>query len=358
MAMSGMTGYDQATSYPSAAQYNSYVPNLPVVPPGGAGSDPTGGVGGDPRAAAHMHQWHQYQHHHHPHPQQQVSQMEGSPTHQQQQQQHQQQRYPYYDRNGYYMHQGNSQSALDPSAQNWHEPVSVAGGTGAGINVGSLSPNSAAALRPDSPNSVQLQQQQQQHQLSQHSFPGNVQIPPPPPTVSSAPNSCGSTGASAVGAAAAAGSLPPSASSVVNQYSCKMPPGLNGPPSPSNNLGQPQQQPQQPQKTEQPSPHQYQAQYQCPITQQQQQQQQSQQQVYNNNLPPGGPHQQGGPGPVGGHNTYALTPEHGQPSPTGMGSGNNTQEGPTGGGGAGGPQAPISSVMYPWMRSQFGESIE
>ena len=61
-------------------------------------------------------------------------------------------------------------------------------------------------------------------------------------------------------------------------------------------------------------------------------------QTWNNNLPGAG----------AGHvqNSYSLAP-HGQPSPLPPGPG-----GPQGGPG----QAPVPSPLYPWMRSQFGES--
>ena len=63
-------------------------------------------------------------------------------------------------------------------------------------------------------------------------------------------------------------------------------------------------------------------------------------QTWNNNLP--------GAGAGAGHvqNSYSLAP-HGQPSPLPPGPG-----GPQGGPG----QAPVPSPLYPWMRSQFGES--
>eukprot|EP00096_Caligus_rogercresseyi_P001673 TRINITY_DN127_c1_g2_i3.p1 TRINITY_DN127_c1_g2~~TRINITY_DN127_c1_g2_i3.p1 ORF type:complete len:351 (+),score=107.34 TRINITY_DN127_c1_g2_i3:172-1224(+) len=105
--MSGMTGYDQTTSYP-ASQYN-YVPNL-------SGGGPGSPLAEDPNRGA-MHQWHHYGggggNHHHQMPQQQPPPQQvvepNSPN---------ANRYPsYYDgRNGYYMHGGQLESP-------WHEPV-------------------------------------------------------------------------------------------------------------------------------------------------------------------------------------------------------------------------------------------
>ncbi|XP_071745312.1 uncharacterized protein [Lepeophtheirus salmonis] len=119
--MSGMTGYDQTTSYP-ASQYN-YVPNL-----SGGPASPVDGGGGDPHRG--MHQWHHYSGHH------QMQQPVGGDPHSPNAN-----RYPsYYDsRNGYYMHHGggHQQQQIEPGS--WHEPV---------------------LPRADSPISQQLAQQQ------------------------------------------------------------------------------------------------------------------------------------------------------------------------------------------------------
>ncbi len=185
--MSGMTGYDQATSYPTAAQYN-YVPNLQGMGLGGGGQDP----GLDPRQ---LQQWHhQYQPH-------QMHQGHSPTT----------QRYPYYDRNGYYQH--HQQQQLD-----WHEPVvstavaSTAGTPGPGA--AGTGAAAGAVPRPDSPGSVQ--QQLAQQQPTNHSFSS----PPPPPQTSG-----------------------------VNQYSCKLAAGTaTGPPSPTQQQQQQKTEPQQQQQ--------------------------------------------------------------------------------------------------------------
>ena len=260
-----MTGYDQATSYPSAAQYN-YVPNLHGGGPGGDTS-----LASDPRQ---LHQWHQYQH----------QQMQGSPS----------QRYPYYDRNGYYQHQ---QQHLDP--QSWHEPVAAAS---AAVSTGATTPG--ANNRSDSPTSLSQ---------PQHSFPGAT----PPGAAQSQTQQAGSGGPV---------QPPPQQSQAnVNQYSCKLAPV---PPSP-------------PASETAPSQHQYQ-QYPCPLGGQNQAQQ-PQQAIYNNNLP-----QQV-------HNTYALTSDHGQPSPVGPGSAGGPQNTQQPQQAPSTPQAPLPSPLYPWMRSQFGK---
>lgn len=113
--MSGMTGYDQTTSYTNSPY--SYIPGVQ------GGQDPSA-LNADPRQIAS--QWHQY-------PQQpQHPSIQGSPT---------QHRYPYYDRNGYYVHQG---SGSDSQNATWHEPVPPSG-------------------RPDSP--IGVQQVTAQHHL-------------------------------------------------------------------------------------------------------------------------------------------------------------------------------------------------
>ena len=288
--MSGMTGYDQATSYPSPAQYGNYVPNLQ-----GAGD----GLGGDPRQLHGGHGWHHGHGYGAPHP---GAQMQSSPT--------QQQRYPYYDRNGYYMHQG-----AEGSQQNWHEPVVPVSG-------GGLGPPVAGAVRPDSPSNVMP-----------HGFPQVPQQPVPQQPGGGAPGS------------------------QQGQYSCKL---ATGPPSPSEVVQQKiepnSQHPTPPggnSMGQQQTPYQ---QYPCPISQSQQHSQgQNQQQVYNNNLPqvPQPPPNGAGVGGSGnGAPPYNLTPEHhGQPSPGSMGGGGPNSQNQNA------PQAPLPSPLYPWMRSQFGKGF-
>lgn len=114
--MSGMTGYDQTTSY---SQYN-YVPNLQS--PDAAlvgGVDPRQLHGGWGMAAnqGHAHYTH----------------MQGSPG-----QHHAHRGYSYYDRNGYYVHQQHGGGAGAAGAGNnfdWHDPSGAA----------------PASMRPDSP---------------------------------------------------------------------------------------------------------------------------------------------------------------------------------------------------------------
>lgn len=278
-----MTGYDQATSYPTS-QYN-YVPNLQSAGDGGG----TGAAVVDPRQ---LHGgWGNPQGYHH------VQPMQGSPGQTGQgQPQGQQQRYPYYDRNGYYVHQQHGQSFETAS---WHEPVSVAAAAAA---------VQQSSCRSDSPSALQ---------------------PYPSPVVSTA----------------------------TGNYSCKMavqPPHSAGATPPSPSQQKTNDNPQSVAAAQHTQQQQY-AQYQCPLTQSSQPQPPPPN-VYNNNLPVPQPQPvhnsyslSGEPGAGGG----GPPPPHvvgGQPSPV-------QQQQPQQGGGqtqqAAPPQAPLPSPLYPWMRSQF-----
>jgi hypothetical protein len=296
--MSGMTGYDQATSYPTS-QYN-YVPNLqsPVDNASVVGGvDPRQLHGGWGSAQAHAH----------------YAQMQGSPGGLEAvgsaagtAQHHR--GYPYYDRNGYYVHQQHGGGAFD----SWHDP----------------------SLRPDSPTSAAVC----------HNAPPSY----PSPAVSSS---------ATVGSA---------------NYSCKMavqPPALSAgatPPSPTHPQQKTNDNPQQPQL--QPQYGGGGQQYggpPCPLTQNSQQPPGVASGGYNNNLqpvvtpgggiPPPGHHP---PNQVG-HNSYSLSGsdgggvgahvgEHSPVHPQPPGAGQNQPA----------PQASLPSPLYPWMRSQFGKTLD
>ena len=311
--MSGMTGYDQAASY-STSQY-SYVPNLPSATGGNGLNGQTGGGGvatGDPNGSLgdprQLHQWHHGGYHQ---PSHGMQMPQGSPT---------SQRYPsYYDRNGYYnVHQ----QSLD-SQQSWHEPV-VPGS-------GALNTGGTTTPRPDSPSSIGMQQ-------TGYASPA-VTNP-----VNNTSYSCKMAAQQAAASLAVSGSLT----------------GPGGPPSPNTPQGQPKGN-DNPQQQHQATVGQQYPQYQqCPLSQ-------SSQPIYNNNIPPPPPGSvvgPGGPGVPGGphqpvHNSYSLSPDGhvGQPSPGSMGQGTPGGGPPNGPQGPGAPQAPLPSPLYPWMRSQFGKTL-
>ncbi len=317
--MSGMTGYDQAASY---TQYN-YVPNLQTADGGVAGAG-TGGLA-DPRqlhvAGGGWGTPQGYAHHQNMSPGGGAGGGGGGAAH------HQHRGYPYYDRNGYYVHQ--QHAGQTAGFDTWHEPAVTPVTPGAGGVPPPGTPVSSSGLpgRPDSPSSVTGY--------------------PSPAAVTSAAN-----------------------------YSCKMavPPGGVTPPSPGSAQQQSQQQapkasagadnPQQ----MQPYAGQQQTQYQCPLTQSSQAQG-----VYNNNMPagagPGGPPPSGGGGAAGIHNSYSLSSDGSAPpsgGPNGQAGGGGVvggqhspgqqaPPGPNGPGGQNQSQAPLPSPLYPWMRSQFGK---
>ena len=282
--MSGMTGYDQATSYPTS-QYN-YVPNLQ-----GPDGSLVGGVDprqlhagwGMPNQAGHAH----------------YTPMQGSPG------QHHaagHRGYPYYDRNGYYVHQqhasGGGGVGSNGGFESWHDP--------------------AGGLRPDSPTAAGL----------------------------SAPPSYPSPAVSTAGAG--------------SNYSCKMAvqspahPGAGvTPPSPTQKTNDnPQLQ----------SPYGSGAgtQYgQCPLSTNSQPTPGGAPSYSNSQIPqpPGGATH-----PPNVHNSYSLSGSEGT---SGGGSGAHVgqpspvQQQPPGGSQnqQGAPQAPLPSPLYPWMRSQFGKAL-
>ena len=300
--MSGMTGYDQATSYPS--QYN-YVPNLQS--PDAAlvgGVDPRQLHGGWGMAAANQ------SHAHYTH-------MQGSPG----QHGHSSHRgYSYYDRNGYYVHQGHAPNgAAGAGFDSWHDPSASA-------------PPPSGMGRSESPTS------------------GLTVAPPsyPSPVVASVSTSSGS------------GSV---------NYSCKMavqPPAHSGgtPPSPTQQKTNDNPQLQSPYGAAggaSAGPGQNYGQ--CQLSQ--------------NSQPGGGPNaatpystnnplqpQSGPPGVPPVHNSYCGSdggsggPTGGSSGTTGAHVGQPSPVGQTPGGGqnqGGAPQAPLPSPLYPWMRSQFGK---
>ena len=281
--MSGMTGYDQATSYPTS-QYN-YVPNLQ-----GPDGSLVGGVDprqlhagwGMPNQAGHAH----------------YTPMQGSPG------QHHaagHRGYPYYDRNGYYVHQQHASGGgvgSNGGFESWHDP--------------------AGGLRPDSPTAAGL----------------------------SAPPSYPSPAVSTAGAG--------------SNYSCKMAvqspahPGAGvTPPSPTQKTNDnPQLQ----------SPYGSGAgtQYgQCPLSTNSQPTPGGAPSYSNSQIPqpPGGATH-----PPNVHNSYSLSGSEGT---SGGGSGAHVgqpspvQQQPPGGSQnqQGAPQAPLPSPLYPWMRSQFGKAL-
>jgi hypothetical protein len=293
-----MTGYDQATSYPS--QYN-YVPNLQN--PDAAlvgGVDPRQLHGGWGMAAANQ------SHAHYTH-------MRGSPG-----AQHHtgHQGYSYYDRNGYYVHQQHG------AAGGATTPTGVANGAAAAAAAASFdSWHDPGGLRPDSP--------------------GALTAPPsyPSPAVAS------TSGGSSVNYSCKMAVQPPAHS------------GPGGtPPSPT------QQKTNDNPQLQSPSVYgggqtQYGA---CPLTQNSQPPGGPATPYSNSSGGPMQP-VTGGPPPTV-HNSYcgseagsagaaasgAGGAHVGQPSPV--------QQPPGGGQNQpGAPQAPLPSPLYPWMRSQFGK---
>ena len=299
--MSGMTGYDQTTSYPS--QYN-YVPNLQSPDP----SLVAGGV--DPR---HLQSWGMatanQSHAHYTH-------MQGSPG---------QHGHPaaaghrgyssYYDRNGYYVHQhgaaaaaaatGNGGGAFD----SWHDPGGMrpeSPTSGAGIAPPTYPSPAATSAASSSVNySCKMAVQPPAHSAgatppspTQQKTNDNPQLQSPygggqPPygqcQLSQNSQQAGGPG---VGGAAGGGAVTP------NSFSSQLPPQAGGgPPGVHNNY---------------------------PMNE--------------------GSATPGGPGPAGGSSAGAPM---GQPSPVQQGGGQNS---------SGAPQASLPSPLYPWMRSQFGKT--
>ena len=252
--------------------------------------------------------------------------------------------YPYYDRNGYYVHQ----QQIEP--QNWHEPVQLGGGGGGG---GGGSTGTGGSVRADSPTiNSQLQS------YAPVTTPGTSTNQYTTPSLNcKIPSGSGGGGGSGSGSGGSGGGNTPTGASGA---------GSSGPPQPPS--------PTAVQKQEPTTHHQYQGYNQCPISQ-------SSQPIYNNNIPPPPP-SAGGAAPPGGppgaghqqiHNNYALTPDPtvsggpgGQPSPS-QGSGSGGGSGGGGGGGQGSQgsgaqgsntsQAQLPSPLYPWMRSQFGKKF-
>jgi len=304
--MSGMTGYDQATSYPS--QYN-YVPNL-------QSPDATLVGGVDPRQLHGGWGMANQSHAHYTH-------MQGSPG------QHHgagHRGYSYYDRNGYYVHQHSGASAVAAASA----AASAGGGatpSATATSFDSWHDPSAAGMRPDSPTSA------------------GITAPPSYPSPSIVASTAGSG----------------SGNSSVN-YSCKMavqPPAHSGPggtpPSPTQQKTNDNPQLQSPYGGGVPS------QYgQCPLTQNSQPGGAGPATPYSNSTP-GLPTQPGGPPvPPPVHNSYCGS----DGDSTGGAGGNSgsahvghhspVQQPPGGGQNQGGaPQAPLPSPLYPWMRSQF-----
>lgn len=297
--MSGMTGYDQTTSYPS--QYN-YVPNL-QSPDATAlavgGVDPRQLHGGWGMAAnqSHAHYTH----------------MQGSPGHTHHR------GYSYYDRNGYYVHQPHGASAAAAGAaastgngggafDSWHDPT---------------------GMRPESPGS------------------GLTAPPsyPSPAAVSSASASACVSGSSSV------------------NYSCKMavqpPAALSAagatPPSPTQQKTNDNPQLQSPYGAGAGQTY-----GQCQLSQNSQPGAAGGPATpYSTTTNPMQPQPGAPPPPV--HNSYCGSDGGSATGSGGGGGGAHVgQHSPSQAGGGqnqgGAPQAPLPSPLYPWMRSQFGKT--
>ena len=291
--MSGMTGYDQTTSYPS--QYN-YVPNLQSPDPSlvAGGVDPRHLQGAWGMATANQ------SHAHYTH-------MQGSPGQHHASSGHR--GYSYYDRNGYYVHQHGAAAASGnggPGFDSWHDPggmrpesptnagltapptypspaaVSTAGASASSVNysckMAVQPPAHSAGATPPSP----TQQKTNDNPQLQSPY-GGGQPPYGQCQLSQNSQQVGSGGG-------AAGTATP------NSFSSQLPTqGSSGPPGVHNNY---------------------------PMSD-------------GSATPGGAAGGAGGGAPLG------------QPSPVQQGGGQNQ---------SGAPQAPLPSPLYPWMRSQFGKN--